>query len=442
MRTNRPIIIATFLLLLLGSGAVLHHVFRIPLERGGAYPPYSSHRPDPLGTQVLFEALRAQPNLDVARNERNLMMLREGPDTTLLLAGAIPSPDPVRVLEHLEQFMENGGRIVIALNPFERPLFATRPRDADSEDRDPVREGRQRERIRRLLDRLDSDEPEEILERDEEDGDEADDDPVAALPFQDAGRRWGYRLRISETGREQAPGEEVFEVTRASEDARDFLEWAQLPEAVRWHSPHYFAELEDDWRTVYRRGDRPVFIERDWGEGSLVIAADSYFLSNEAMATNRYPHLIAWMLGGNSRILFNETHLGISRDPGLSNLMREYRLHLAILSLLVLALLFLWKNMSTLTPRHGAAHAAASTGAELGRAASAGLVNLLRRSVPRARVLGVCLDLWHQEHLRERVLAPETEQRLRELAAQAPKEGEAAVAARYNAMVEALKERK
>jgi len=50
------------------------------------------------------------------------------------------------------------------------------------------------------------------------------------------------------------------------------------------------------WRTIYSRGTNAVVIERDFGKGSVVIATDSYFVSNESMEQDRHADLLAWLM--------------------------------------------------------------------------------------------------------------------------------------------------
>src|SRR5206468_3145794 len=57
-----------------------------------------------------------------------------------------------------------------------------------------------------------------------------------------------------------------------------------LPATLAWHSALVFTNLDKSWRTIYARGKNAVVIERRFGRGTVVLASDSYFLSNEAMS--------------------------------------------------------------------------------------------------------------------------------------------------------------
>ena len=136
-----------------------------------------------------------------------------------------------------------------------------------------------------------------------------------------------------------------------------------------------FTNLAPAWRTIYARKSQPVLIERKLGLGTIVMATDSYFLSNEALLKDRQPELLAWLVGPGQRILFDEAHLGIVEESGITVLMHKYRLQTFGLALLLLAGLFIWQNATSFPP---AAPVPQSTGPVTGKEAAAGFINLLR----------------------------------------------------------------
>jgi hypothetical protein len=138
-----------------------------------------------------------------------------------------------------------------------------------------------------------------------------------------------------------------------------------------------------------------VIVERRFGAGSLVLASDSFFVSNEAMRRERRPQLLAWLTGPGTRVIFDETHHNVFDQPGVSMLLRKYRLHGLIIGLLVLAALFIWKNVTSLVPPIGA-EKFASGGNEIvsGRESFAGFVNLLRRGIAPKELLATCMAEW------------------------------------------------
>ena len=142
---------------------------------------------------------------------------------------------------------------------------------------------------------------------------------------------------------------------------------------------------------IYARGTNAVVIERQFGKGSVVMATDSYFVSNEAMEKDRHADLLAWLVGLNKNIVFDESHFGMVDSPGIAMLMRKYRLHGLAAGFLLLAGLFIWKNASSLVPPHAGQE---RQGYIAGKDSAAGFVNLLRRSIAPRDLLPVCFAEW------------------------------------------------
>lgn len=167
---------------------------------------------------------------------------------------------------------------------------------------------------------------------------------------------------------------------------------AGLPEKLTVHGLVYFRVLNPAWRVLYRRDNQPVVVERSFGRGTVVLAADSWWMSNEALYKDPQPALLAWLAGGNRTVVFDESHLGIVEQPGVAGLGRRYGLQGLAAGLLLLALLFVWMNGASLVPP--AKGAAAGEPERVGRDSATGMVNLLRRSVPRSSLISVCIAEW------------------------------------------------
>ena len=101
---------------------------------------------------------------------------------------------------------------------------------------------------------------------------------------------------------------------------------AELPPQIKIHSALYFDDLSKDWRVLYEWDGHPVLVERNYGRGTVVLSADSYFFSNEALRKNRFPEVLAWVVGNNKKIIFDETHLGVEERRGVAGLARKYNL--------------------------------------------------------------------------------------------------------------------
>lgn len=338
----------------------LYRIFLVPLETGSAYPPYSTWRADPMGTSVYYEALRAHEGLQVSRNERNLFNLGDGKGNTLFFNGVYDSPDPKPVVDALDTFVRSGGRMILAYVPVSGydEWLEVPPAPGEGEG-----------------------------ESEGEDEKDKEEDLI------NVSKRWGFDFAFPKVDRDSEPTAVAGFAERVSDDEN-------LPLKILWRSHGYLVDLEPEWKTLYTCNGQPVLVERSLGDGSIVISTDTYFLSNEAMVKDRHPGLLAWLPGGNTTIIFDEYHNGIDRDPGVVRLMREYRLTPLLVSLALLALLFAWQSAASLLPKRPSG-SPENTAMEEGQSATAGLNNLLRRSIPPAQVLPLCMEVWRQDCLRK-----------------------------------------
>jgi hypothetical protein len=160
-----------------------------------------------------------------------------------------------------------------------------------------------------------------------------------------------------------------------------------LPARLSWRGIVRFTGLAGDWQVVYGDSLGAVIVERDMGEGSIVLIGDSYPLSNQGLFHDRRPALVSWLIGPARRVIFDEYHLGVENPEGVMTLMREYRLGWVFAALLVVAALFVWRSASSLIPRREDGPAETR-----GLDSSRGLASLLTRVIPPADLLKVCLD--------------------------------------------------
>ncbi len=301
---------------------------------GDVFPFYSSLRADPLGTKALYESLEICCGFNVERNHEPFSRIKERFDATVFVLGMRQTSlaaVPKSITEDVNYFISSGGRLVISIY---------RPQKQE--------------------------------------------DVLRVVPEEDEGVMdltdiWGVRL---------------FAEKRVTGAARldEHFRGSGLPESISAHTPLYFQPVHSGWTTVYHRAQRPVLIERKLGRGSLVLSAESYFLSNEAMAKERYPSLLVWLVGNQQSVIFDEYHHGIAATSGVMYLARKYDLEWMFLVLLMLALLFIWKNAAPFVPPDQ------QTGESLqsGKESVAGLTNLLRRNVAVPQLLSVCYSEWQK----------------------------------------------
>lgn len=377
----------TYLILTLVIAAFFYGVvqlFLLGLEVGDAYSPYSSFRSDPLGIGALYGAVGSLDGVSAERNLEPLLEIGSGNEKTLLICGATTSKDPENVIEALERFVADGGRLIIAFYPLAREpevLFPHR-------DQRPKKSKKEKKN-----------------EDSEEDENELD---APWLPkLVSIGERWGFsfgywNLSISPEG--------DFGKLRADrqEGALGF------PPSLTWHTALFFKNLDGEWRTLYSTDKGSAIIERPWEKGTIVLCSDSYLFSNEAMRNERYPGLLAWFVGPSSTVIFDETHLGIREQPGIMTLVRKYRLYGFLVTIILLAVLFVWKNALSLVPKREGAPSSVAPSA-CNSDVSAGLVNLLRRSISSKEILSVCIEEWDRAFIYGIKSSPDQQARIQAL---------------------------
>jgi hypothetical protein len=337
-------------------------LFELRFARGDVYPAYSTLRSDPLGAEAFYESLERLNGFEVLRNERSFRQLNAGRGTTLFLLG-IPDLDaPEDVIASLEKFAERGGRLVVTFYP-QATGTSLVPRKKDSSP---------------------SPSPSPSPSASPEDSLQA----VKYLNTQEVAARWKFKLKTNP------------KLVNAVARPADGL---PLEQKLSWHSALHFKDSDVIWKTVYAIDHTPILIERAMGQGSIVIASDSYFVSNEAMRRERLPVFLSWLVGPNHRVLFDETHFGFGENPGISALLRRFRLGGLLAGLVILAVLAVWKNGARLIPAAETMDAADEVIA--GKDSFAGLVNLLRRNISPGDLSRACVDEWakHQRHADEKI---------------------------------------
>jgi hypothetical protein len=363
----------TFIAILLcaaGFALGIFKLFQLRFDTGDVYPEYSSLRADPRGTMALFESLEKLPALTVKRDFSAGNKLPDDNQTTYFHLGARPSECismPLDLVKEIEGFASGGGRLAITLLPenFRFPPRATLNRTNDQASARFIPDKRKKARKK-----------------------VSSDDPELSSPFTSLKERWGLEITSLPKNKANPPAE-------LESLPENQTETSSLPPSLDWHSHTVFTNLAPTWHVLYARDSHPVLIERKFGSGSIVIASDTWFLSNEAMLKDRQPALLAWLVGPHRQVVFDEAHFGLVETAGVATLLRKYRLGGLVAAFVLLAALFIWKNSFSLVPPLVEASDAATVS---GKEAAAGFINLLRRNIPSREALSVCFDEWKKSH--------------------------------------------
>jgi hypothetical protein len=409
--------IALLLIAVVFAGG-LGWLFKLRLGQGDLFPAYSTLRADPLGTRAIFEALQELPELRVERSVQPMKKIPESPARTIIFAGMERDQwkgFSVDEANALDAAVRAGSRAVIVFK-------AERMTMADRVDSQLERIGAEREAAKEKAEEKKAGEKTQS-EKDagERRRNSPRNDEGKTTEFKretvDWTRRWGFELRTRWIMDKEQGAVKAGEVSEALE--------ATIP----WKSDLYFHLTQgSDWTVLYTRGGSPVMVEMSLGRGSVVLATDTFFLSNEAMQKSRETSLLAWLIGGNARVVFHESHLGVEEEVGIAKLARRYGLAGAFFVLLLLTALFVWRRMALFVPP-----APETTETGLTYHPSAGLEALLRRALPAGKLVDTCLAEWART-----ARAGDVE---RVKAAVAKQSAKASPTDTYNAIVRALKRR-
>ena len=355
----------TIILILFVIG--IYSLFSLRFQVGDVYPPYSSLRSDPLGTKVLYNSLANLDDRDLNRNYRSLSQLSGDKNTTLFIVG-IDSFWTHRVDNHTYQALSglitSGGRMVIAFSPKHRffEMIHT-PEEEDEESEEEAKENTKNQEEQK------KDEP-AIREKD-------------FKTHTSISERWGFDLAY--TKGQNAVSADLFKKPESK----------SFPSSITYHSKRYFTELDDSWKVIYAIDEKPILIERRFGAGTIVLYADSFILSNEAMVSERHPSILTWFVGKGRDIIFDESHFGIRESMGIATLARKYGLHGLFLVLLVMAGLFIWKNALPFIPPEDT-YQPTKKDSTLVRDHHDGLVRILQRNITSKDITTVCVREWEK----------------------------------------------
>ena len=384
-RNHRLAAALALALLGLGVAGFLVWLVGVRFSTGSVYPPYSTLRSDPLGTKALYESLDALPGIEVRRNLKAWRRIRFDAPTTFFVLGARPGdlvsippatgkdeeqnadgkddaageqPPGRAPAALIEQWLDGGHRVVVALAPNRWPALAYPSSNASRQ-----RKGNS--------------------------GPEAN-EPRDTTPDPDAETKGGGKK-----GRGDLMGLSFRPAPWLNEGGTPT---GSPPDLPAWHGSHILEFATDSgWNALATVEGRTVMAERRAGPGSLVVVSDSYFASNEGLWQDPHPAFLLHLAGAHRHLVFDETHLGTSEKPGIMTLVRKLRLHGLVVGGALLFALLLWQGLVTLVPVDPVRDLGAAPGrAVLGRDSVDGLIALLRRGLAPTKVLGHCLARWEQ----------------------------------------------
>lgn len=308
-------LILIFILLTVIFIAGIYHIFSIRFRLGDIYPHYSSLRSDPMGTKILFEALKSLPGYSVKRDHSTTLTFEGGKNTALFLLGlktgldhsALKNPGKQNY-KTISTLLSSGSRLVISLHPEAYKFGPVSIRNVSKKDY----------------------KKKESEEGKKEKG-EKDINPEKAADYSFL-KKWGFNIHTMGVSKDSIAD---LALNKGNPD---------LPSSIKFPSHYYFTELDSKWTITYALKNKPVIISRHYGGGTIILCADSYIFSNEAMMYDRYPRLLSWFVGPANRLYFDESHFGVQHNSGIIDLAYKYRIQGVFIALFLIAALYIWKN--------------------------------------------------------------------------------------------------
>jgi len=322
---------------------------QLRFSTGEIFPEYSTFNADPVGAKALYASLKQLDGFSIQRNLAPLERVPRNSQSTVVFLGMEPHGFD-SAYEPARELARDGVRVVIAMDARHSRADSSRGMKVAMTPPPPAKGATNTNTIVRI-------------------------NLVEVLDV-------GVKMNSStETN--------LLAATRSIDEPA-------LPESLQWYGRYVFAPVTNTWTTVYAVNDEPVVLQRKYGLGSIVLIADSFPFSNEALRNNRSPGFLLWTFK-NAIISFDETHLGVKQGSGIAVMMREYRMHGLAAGCMLLAALWIWRSSKPLVPPAPLSRLSGVETVE-GKTAREAVVHLLRRNISEEEILRVSIDEWAKAH--------------------------------------------
>ncbi len=153
----------------------------------------------------------------------------------------------------------------------------------------------------------------------------------------------------------------------------------------------YFAKWSKDWSPDVTRSGAPLFLERRFGKGSIVLISDCRYFANSELLTRPDMQVLTATLGRRPQIVFDESHLGLEDTGTVVGLTTAHRLNWIFAGFALLATLYIWRSSVSFIPPAPIPKDFSVAGQD----AYAALRNLLMQSVSAKSLLHKAAEEWN-----------------------------------------------
>lgn len=400
MRRSAAFTLAILIVVIFTTGWIFMTLISQRFSSGDIYPYYSSLRTDPLGVKALYESLDNTSAWVCERNYKDLEKLEGASDRTLMLLHL--STDTFSNGNEIDgrsilKFAAAGGRVVITIDGQSDTWDKIAKRAEERREENRIRKEKEKKQPeKKTTGKKDSKKKQQDIE------DQSEFDLDDETPLDEALGIFIKPRNFVMTPKGSYALETSKELTLAANELPAWYSKTALvfekPDNIMpgdgeakkdgkkiVATPPLKTNMKNKWKVLATVKDDIMLAERRVSHGSIVVVTDSYFASNEALLKEPAPVFLAWLVGNARHVIFDETHLGTSENPGIMTLALRYHLQGFFFAGLMLFALYVWQSSTSLVPPNDELDQASNHVS--GHGATAGLVSLLRRGVPLAQVL-------------------------------------------------------
>jgi hypothetical protein len=153
-----------------------------------------------------------------------------------------------------------------------------------------------------------------------------------------------------------------------------------------------FASWTRDWMPSQTRDASPLFLERHFGKGSILLISNAKLFTNRELLTRPDGLILAAVPGQHRQVIFDESHLGILDTGSVAGLATAHHLQWLLLGFIAVAVLYIWRSAVSFVPPTGRQ----AEPSVAGQSAYVALSRLLMQSVPKRSVLLVAAEEWNR----------------------------------------------
>ena len=186
--------------------------------------------------------------------------------------------------------------------------------------------------------------------------------------------RWGIRVAYRE-------------LPRSKDNVTPLFNGLDVVPAT-WH----FSSWTNEWMPSHMRDYSPLFLERRFGKGAIVLIANARLFTNRELLLEPDAPLLAAVPSAHRRVIFDESHLGLEDTGTVAGLAAAHHLQWLLLAFVILAAIYVWRSSFSFVPPTERPSDASVAGQDAGFA----LASLLEQSIPPGGILLAVAEEWNR----------------------------------------------